>query len=325
MHNGMWIWYWNLCEGGNLDRIIARAKANDLHWIAPKLVSGSLNFDEPHQNQTLWKNPSIISSLQSEGIKVYGWGYHYGNYTSSDDWRTTSQWETDAVLRAFDLGIDGYIYDAEQEFEESVNPAEAAETMCRKVRERTEGSLLAYSPQAIPSYHRKFPYEIFEAYTDITMPMLYWKAFGMNVGSVIDWHLRDWQETFNKPISANEWMPIGQAYDGVNLSEVRQFQHKIKQHGAEGSSYWLWADEWPANTSVVLPKTRVEEASPPPPSQDIMMGAIATRALNRAVNALEIIGQTDNDNEWSREIAQQGQEDITTDARDVNRYFSGKA
>lgn len=320
----MWIWYWKNCEGGSVEKIIKRAKANDLHWIAPKLISGSLKFDKAHQNNVLWQNPSIIRTLQSEGIKVYGWGYHYGNYTT-DTWRTTAHWETDVVLRAFDLGIDGYIYDAEQEFEESVNPAESAETMCSKIRERTEGAFLAYSPQAIPSYHRKFPYEIFEAYTDVTMPMLYWKAFGMTPSNVVDWHLRDWQETFNKAIPSDEWMPIGQAYDGVSLSEVKQFQDKIQQHGASGSSYWLWADEWPANTSLVLPDTETKEDRPPPPSQDIMMGAIATRALNQATSALGIIGQADNDDEWSREIAQQSYENTATDTRNVNRYFSGKA
>ena len=286
MRKGAWIWYFNRCEGGDVDKIIKRAKANNLDWIALKLVSGTRDWNTG--SSRLRANPSIIREFQDENIKVIGWGYHYG---TNPIYGTTAQREAEAVLRAFELGIDGYIYDVEQEFEDGPDPITSASTMTQFVRERTQGAFLAYSPQAIPTFHLRFPYEIFEQETDATMPMLYWGAFGKSPVDVVTWHRDTWRQAFSAPIPNDRWMPIGQGYHPTSIQEILQFESITSC--AKGRSYWLWADEWPAETALWLPNTKIKQAWPTPAAstksnhlKDIEMGARAVRLVNQLVPKL---------------------------------------
>jgi hypothetical protein len=261
---GLWAWYLDSCEGGDLDKIIERCKTHKINWLAIKAFDGSRVFAS---NQFA----DSVNPLKDAGINVYGWGYCYGRDPLG---------EADGAIHTLELGADGYIFDAEQEFEESLDPEGAADRVLGSTRASFPDSFLAYSPFAIPSYHRRFPYRIFEQYTDAVMPMVYWKEMGQTPEEALTWHKTDWIEEFGH-LSWSRHMPIGQAYDGVTPLELAQFD----LHSKVPLSFWAWqdGDEYDMDSMWTWRDPVVED----PKMKDLRIGADATRALNEVVARLK--------------------------------------
>lgn len=96
---GAWIW-----ELAKIPRdYLGRLKQQNCRRVYLKVFDGaSRSMFWAHQC-----SKTIVDKFHTEGIEVYGWGYHYGTPDINA--------QVNAVRKALDCGLDGYIFDLEQE------------------------------------------------------------------------------------------------------------------------------------------------------------------------------------------------------------------
>ena len=113
---GLFTWKLKNCEGGHVDQIIEEGLRAGLTHILVKIADGVTLY-----NQTV-PLLDIINALKLAGFQVWGWQYtyggvwidsdhnpHYGDHTPEDEARV-------GAARALELGVDGFVVDAEQEY-----------------------------------------------------------------------------------------------------------------------------------------------------------------------------------------------------------------
>ena len=122
---GFYIWQIPRCEGGNPAAIAATAKAAGLSHVLIKIADGSewaYNYDIERGIDLV---PPVLDALKQEGIEVWGWHYIWGKNPRGE--------ARLAIRRARELGIDGYVIDAETEFKQEGMKA-AAKVYMRELR-----------------------------------------------------------------------------------------------------------------------------------------------------------------------------------------------
>ncbi len=238
---GDWIWQIPQCQTAlgvsSVQGIIDYEIARGMKWITVKCGDGG----------SFWTqfNSDLITRAHNAGLKIFGWAYVYGNNV---------QGEINVALNALNLGADGFIIDAETEYEVLVNNSVAAVQYCQAIRAAYPDRFLAHAPYPIISSHSGFPYITFGRYCDAVMPQAYWKDIGNTPASMVarmnsEW--RTWQNSLTgsdtnaiKPI-----IPIGQGYTSVNgaiaAGEVLSFINALKTNtpsaavgGYRGVSFW---------------------------------------------------------------------------------------
>lgn len=162
---GMWIYQLRKCEGGDIQKILARAKWAGLDYVLIKTHDGS---------DWVTYNPKervadLIAALHRAGIKVYAWGYVYGRYPEAEGAR---------AIEAMELGSDGYVFNCEVHMR---NRAKAAETMCSIVRQWVDASapdrVLGYSTFCRIQNQAGIPFEVYDRHCDFAMPQVYFSWF----------------------------------------------------------------------------------------------------------------------------------------------------
>lgn len=160
---GFFIWKVPICQSGNATAIAAAAAAAGLTHVLIKIADGTSNYNYNNGTDLV---PAVVSALHAKGIEAWGWQYVYGSAPSSEGRVGGS--------RAAALGLDGFIVDAESQFEAS-GMSTAAETYMIQVRKYIPTMPIALSTFRYPSYHNTFPFSIFFKYCNISMPQVYWE------------------------------------------------------------------------------------------------------------------------------------------------------
>ncbi|MBE3574269.1 MAG: hypothetical protein IMW99_02240 [Firmicutes bacterium] len=232
---GLWVWYLSKAEGGDLGRMVERARAAHLDWVAIKGGDGV----------RIWKQltPAVVQAFRAAGIKVLGWVFVYGNAPAGEA-RVAS-----AVLAT---GCDGLIVDAEQAYEGKPDQATA---YLAQVRAQFPQAFIAYSTFPLISLHPGFPYREFGRYCDAAMPQCYWQDIGMSVAAMFERTRREWS-TWAKEACASGWgesvkpvLPVGQGYGGVDGPAIQEFLRLTAEE--PGVSLWEWSQLSPGVWEVL--------------------------------------------------------------------------
>ncbi len=239
---GIWIWHLSLADNGNITKIIQRAQAVGLDWIAIKGGDGTYLWGDDDELTS-----EIVDQIHNAGIKVLGWQYVYGDDPIQ---------EANVSVRILDKGVDGFIVNAETEYEGKA--AEAIQYMT-ELRAYYPDVFIAYSTFPIIDYHTTFPYIEFGNYSDAAMPQAYWKELAITPEYMVDWMEEQWdkwhetwaQGGYNNSIKP--LIPTGQGWD-VDASEIVTFCNLLQDRGYTGMSLWRYGtmtDEmWDAYTGV---------------------------------------------------------------------------
>lgn len=247
MGKGDWIWLMSSAQTAlgvsTVQGVIDYEKNKGMQWIVVKCA-----------DQGTWMSQfssDLITRAHTAGLKIFGYQRVWGvNLTA----------EINAGKQCLASGADGYIIDAEAEFE---GKASQATTMMNSLRASYPTAFIAHAPFPYIDYHTSFPYVEFGKKCDAVMPQCYWTAIGVTptkMVSDLDAQWKKWQTTWTnqgngaavKPI-----VPIGQAYDGTPGSEITTFVNALKNDaspatagGYKGVSFWSCqhhnADEWAA-------------------------------------------------------------------------------
>ncbi len=218
---GMWIWYIESSQGGDLDRIIRRARASKIRTLYIKSADGT----------GTWRQftKSTVSRLQRAGLKVCGWHYVYGRSPVA---------EAKASAFAKRQGADCFVIDAETEYEGNYA---GADRYIRRLRNLVGPKFpLGLSTFPYVHYHPAFPYSVFlgPGAADTNLPQVYWKTIGTSVRSSVDitwFHNR----LYKRPIH-----PLGQTYLRPSRRDLLLFRKYMLAYDV-APSWWSWQETTP--------------------------------------------------------------------------------
>jgi len=215
--SGMWIWQLPRVYGGNVSRIVAKAR---LHGVTTVFVKSGDGINRWGQF-----TPAVVQAFKRAGLDVCGWQYVYGNKPIG---------EANVSARAKQAGADCFVIDAEAEYQ---GKYVAADRYVRRLRALVGNSYpIALAPFPYVDFHPGFPYSVFLApgAAQANQPQMYWHTIGTSVDRNFS-HTYTWSRIYKRPI-----FPLGQTYDRAPPAQIRRFRQVARAYGAQGVSWWEW-------------------------------------------------------------------------------------
>jgi len=242
---GMWIWYIDDSQGGNIREIIKQARTSKIGTLYIKSGDGTDTWSQ--------FNKSVVSKFQDAGLDVCGWQYVYGE-------RPVAEAKVSAVAKR--RGADCFVIDAEAEYEGNYS---GADRYIRELRSRVGRKFpLSLSTFPYAHYHPAFPYSVFlgPGAAQDNLPQIYWDAIGDTVREAVG---ITWYENslYKRPIS-----PVGQTYMDPRGKELTAFRRYSQNYGT-APSWWSWQETNSSEWNVLAqplpgPYPRYEEVTDHP-------------------------------------------------------------
>jgi hypothetical protein len=228
---GFWIWKIPNCEGGNPQSIANLAVSSGFTHVPIKIADGTAayNIDKTTGNDLVLP---LVQALHAQNIQVWGWHYVYGDNPTGE--------AHIAIQRVQSLKLDGYIIDAEIEYEKPGMGAAARQFM-QVLRGGLPSLPVALSSSRFPSYHPTFPWTDFLNQCDLNMPQVYWVE-AHNAGSQLTQSVREFTaRTPYRPI-----FPAGIAcYESgwcPSPSDITDFLNTATNLNLPGVNFWDWSE-----------------------------------------------------------------------------------
>lgn len=224
---GFYIWKIPSCEGGNVTKIASLAKAGNFTHVLVKIADGTSNYNVSNGTDLV---PALVNALRAQGIQTWGWQYVYGSAPASEG-RVGGK-------RALALGLDGFVVDAEMQFEAS-GMSTAAQNYMIEVRKYIPTMPIALSTFRYPSYHNTFPFSTFFKYIDINMPQVYWEEAHNSVDQLDKSY---WE--YMKLAPSIPYFPTGPTYKvgswAPTQKDVKLFMNQVKARSLPGVNFFSW-------------------------------------------------------------------------------------
>jgi hypothetical protein len=216
---GMWVWNLTRCEGGDPEKIAAKAKRVGLDHLVLKIADGTALF-----NGTLLK--PVVETLKAKGLAVLVWPYTYGKHPEREA-------EVFGV-RAVKLGADGLIVDLEGDAYINPDGQDRARRYFSTLKRVAPGLPLGLSSHRFPSLHPRVPIADAMRWCDFGDPQCYY--LHPNIDAQMERAIREWR-VFGKPVVAT-----GAAYpegtgDPANIGAFVAACTRLK---LEVVRWWSW-------------------------------------------------------------------------------------
>lgn len=257
----------------NLASLMAYEKNQGMRYLIVKAATSDGLYPSSAQPQF---TATLVSRAHAAGLQLFGYNRSYG---------TNVPGEIAIADYVFRLGADGFVFDAEAEWESNrlPNNAAAAVQLCGTIRTNWPDKFLAHSPFPIVSYHSTFPYKEFGYYCDAVMPQAYWKSIGVTPAYLVQWMDTEWHAWQNS--LAGRWTnaikplaPVGQGWSPsvaqpVTAAEITAFVNALKNDvhpanrgGYHGVNYWRAELHTPEQWDAL----RTNAIGPAPPDAPIL-------------------------------------------------------
>jgi hypothetical protein len=274
---GFYLWEVPRCEGGDPNAIAAAVKSGNLTHLLVKICDGTINYPGKWEHP-VDLTPGVVQALKAAGIQVWGWHYVYGKNPIA---------EADvAIARIQQLGVEGYIIDAEKEYKELENRKDAARKYMARLRAALPGFPIALSSYRYPSLHPQLPWREFLDSCSLAMPQVYWMQ-AHNPGAQLQKSLKEYKAMY----PALPYIPTGVAsIEGgwkPTVAEEIEFLQTAVSLGLPAANFWelgearsgLLPGLWEAIRDYPWPGS-------PPPMTDIcekLFAAINAHNLDQVV------------------------------------------
>jgi hypothetical protein len=227
---GFFIWQIPRCEGGNAGAIAAKAVAAGLSHVLIKIADGPnwvYNYDHTEKVDHI---PPVGAALRAAGVEVWGWHYVRGDDPVGE--------ARIAVQRTKELGLDGYVIDAEIEYRKK-SKAAAARRFIQELRRGLPHIPVALSSFRYPRSHHELPYDEFLAGCDYAMPQVYFEK-AHNPEEQLDRSVEQYMGLANaRPViptaptyAAHGWRPTAE--------EITRFLTHTQSLGLSAVNAWSW-------------------------------------------------------------------------------------
>jgi len=219
-------------------------KNQGLRYIIIKAATGPTLYPSTGNPQF---TAEVVNAGHAAGLWVFG-------YNRSDGIDIPG--EIAVADYVFNVGADGFVFDAEAEWESRNLPDNLTKAvqLCSAVRSNWPSKFLAHSPFPIISYHSTFPYKEFGYYCDAVMPQDYWIEIGVTPTYMVSWmttQYKNWQNSLSGQW-VNSIKPIvgaGQGWSStsgtVDAAQVTEFFNALKNQanpaaagGYRGANFW---------------------------------------------------------------------------------------
>ena len=195
---GDWIYYMsaatnklgrNISAVTNENSLMLWYKAQGIRYLVIKAATSDELFNGSYSHPQFTSN--LVAVAHTNGILVFGYNRSYGENVAG---------EVAITDYIFQQGADGFVWDAESEWESSQpwigteGPAKAWQ-LCSTVRSNWPTKFLAHAPFPIISYHTSFPYKEFGYWCDAVMPQIYtygWSGVYGRPSGGINWSDVNW-------------------------------------------------------------------------------------------------------------------------------------
>lgn len=227
---GYYIWKVRFCENGDPDRIASLARESQLSHVLIKVADGAFPYNIDLDSGLDYARPAI-KKLQAQNIPVWGWQYIYGNYPDQE--------AEIAVARARELGLNGFVVNAEKEYQ-SPSKAPAASRYMNILRSNLGSLPIALSSYRYPSYHANLPWVNFLDRCDYNMPQVYWMQSHNNAGAQLQRSVNE----FKRMRPFRPIIPTGPTFKEHGWipyeHEVIEFMDVAKQLNLTAVNFWYW-------------------------------------------------------------------------------------
>lgn len=221
---GMFIWKLPNCEGGNTERIMARAVRAGLSHVLVKIADGPGPYGDPGQINLLRR------TLDDAGIQTWGWHYVYGNDPLGE------ARVAESLVKSY--GLDGYVIDAEAPYKG--RPGQAT-TFMRDLRAALPPTFpVALSSYRYPSLHRELPWAQFLDQAQYAMPQVYWEG-AHDAGAQLERSVKEYMQLVGP---AFEYVATGAAYGTgswqATPADVHDFLLRARALGMAAVNFYSW-------------------------------------------------------------------------------------
>lgn len=215
------------CEGGDPTTLAAAAKAAGLSHVVLKIAEESRAISLVLHGIDLM--PQIVQSFQIAGIAVWGWHHIRG---------AGPETEAGTALELIQsLGLEGYIINAESDYEQPGCEASARQFMsalCGKT-----GVPIGLSSYHFPNFHPEFPWSAFLEGCQYHFPKVFWEQ-AHDAGE----QLRESKRQCDALPNARIYIPVGAAYQTTGWapqpSDLSDFLATAQELGLPAVCFFQW-------------------------------------------------------------------------------------
>ena len=163
-----WVEHLILSNRNILADQMAFLKNQGLKYVIIKAATSDYLFPSDDAPQF---TAEVVDAGHAAGLWVFG-------YNRSDGLNIRG--EIEIADYVFNTGADGFVFDAEAEWESYnlANNTNKAIQLCSAVRSNWPNKFIALSTWGYRAFHSSFPYKEFAYYCDTIMPQDYWIEFG---------------------------------------------------------------------------------------------------------------------------------------------------
>lgn len=265
---GYYLWQVKRAFEGNPGKIAEAAQQAGLSHVLIKVADGVYNYNITNGVDMV---PPLVAALRARGISPWGWQYIYGVSPGNEAKR--------AVQRVKQLGLDGFIVNAEGQFK-AKGMDKVARTYMQELRKGLPKFPVALSTYRYPSVHQAFPFSAFLEYCDLNMPQVYW------IGSKNP--AQQLKKSYDEYKAIKPWRPMvptGSAYAEGNWAptpqQIQEFLQASRSMGLAGANFWEWqtaylqpdvwntvkAFSWAPAQQQPAPTPPAQPPTPAPPAQ----------------------------------------------------------
>jgi hypothetical protein len=224
---GFYIWQIPRCENGDVDAIANLASVSAFSHVLVKIADGTSPYNIYNDVDAV---PPLVAALKDRSIQVLGWHYCYGYEPLAE--------AAIAIQRITQLGLDGYVIDAEAPFKEP-GKDESARQFMDSLRATLPDFPIGLSSYRYPTYHPAFPWQAFLEKCDFNMPQMYW----LQAHDPAEQLIRCVRE-FQAIIPFRPIFPTGAAFkEGgwqPTVSEVIEFLSTAQNLNLSAANFWEW-------------------------------------------------------------------------------------
>ena len=246
---GLYLWYLNRCEGGDVAAIIDRCHRAHVTWVAVKAGDGG----------HLWSQftPELVAAFHAAGIACWGWSYDVPGRDAA---------QTAVVAHVLACGAAGFVVDAEAEWQRRGGDAAAASYLAA-IAAVAPGFPLLDAPFPMIRKHQSFPYTAFGTGVGGRCAQVYWVEIGGGVEHVWSEFVDNWRAYEAQPGHlVLPRYPSGSTYHKrigkkivrpCTVTDVTWFEAAAKSSGCLGVLHWEWSqvpsEIWAAWESGEIP------------------------------------------------------------------------
>src|ERR1051325_4517081 len=177
--------------GGSLASLMAYEKNQGMSYLIIKAGTGDQLYNGTGGSPQF--TTAVVNAGHAAGLKIFGYNRSYATNTAG---------EVAIANYVFNQGADGFVWDAEAEWESSHIGSQGpslAWQQCSAVRSNYPNKFLAHAPFPIIYLHSSFPYKEFGFWCDAIMPQIYhFSATKGSQSAAINWsdvNWRTWQNS----------------------------------------------------------------------------------------------------------------------------------